>query len=95
MSKDVFLDFTHIKENGDHSEAEWNEMIQEMFSEKRPFLKIDKSIYIRFLEILPPVYLNSSGFGFVEGDDYIVDFWHAGTFYFCRRSSRKSLNQVW
>ena len=88
-----FLYFTHIIENGNYTEEQWTQWMNEMTSDQRPIIKIHVSIYNRVLEILPPVYMNSGGFGFAEGMDYVIDFWHAGCYHFCRRSDR--MNSSW
>ena len=68
----------------------------------REVLRIDREMFDYWLGVLPPVYMNKRqvieiegkktrmvcSFGFVEGYDYITDFWTSNNSYFCKMSDR-------
>ena len=57
-------------------------------------LEVDRDIFDYFLEVLPPIFMDKTidgrrySFGFAEGAESVVGFWHEGTGdderYFCR-----------
>lgn len=71
-------------------ENDFSEYVKDI-QERKPLL-IDSDMMYYWLEVLPPVYMNKvqtvvidgvtfnrqCSFGFVEGWDYVTDFWPAG-----------------
>lgn len=83
------------------SREKWEEFIN-LWDQKLPIL-IDYEMYMYWLEVLPPVYMNKKqkvtindaifekncDFGFAEGFDYVVDFWKVSEdVYCCLKSNR-------
>lgn len=85
----------------DSSHEEWKEFIKEKASGRT--LQIDEAMFSYWLEILPPVYMGElkqidilnngivenvqCSFGFVEGYDYITDFWRRNGQFYCKQSN--------
>jgi len=66
------------------SRIEWDKMIKALDSGE--VVKIDKSVYWYFLEVLPPIKIfgndkNYSGFHFAEGMEHIKEFINIGNNY--------------
>jgi len=52
-------------------------------------VEISLTVYDHFLDLLPPVYMQGSRFGFREGDvDPIIHFWKSGRSYFCKQDKQ-------
>lgn len=66
---------------------EWDKMIKALDSGE--VVKIDKSVYWYFLEVLPPIKMFEHGFHFAEGMENIKEFINIGNKY-----SVKQLKQI-
>ena len=86
-------------------EKDFNEFVRAINAKEACL--IDEEMFYYWLEVLPPIYMNKKqlvdvdgvkyvkdcSFGFAEGREYIIDFWHTGDkgVYACKRSDRLSL----
>ncbi len=85
----------------DGTPEEWREFVKAMHSGEK--IEIDSNIYYYFLEVLPPIFMNDwvtfvpgfeghkmyVDFGFAEGYEKIVLFWHnPQQQFFCQQSNK-------
>lgn len=79
------IDKTKVTE--DSSRKDWDSMIKALDSGE--VVKIHKSVYWYFLEVLPPIKMFEHGFHFAEGMENIKEFINIGDSY-----SVKKLRQI-
>jgi len=85
----------------DQTPESWKEFIRLL--DNCEIVQIDESMFYYWLEVLPPVYMHKDqlidgvsrfcSFGFCEGSDYVIDFWHTKTatgehLRYCKKSNR-------
>ena len=79
------IDMTHVGE--EHTQAEWEELMKAL-NEARAHdkrLKVHKSVFWYFLEVLRPRWMNGSQVIFAEGADDPTLFTSWDREYFCQR----------
>lgn len=64
----------------------WDNLIKAMESGEQ--FECDKGVYCYFLEVLPPVFMRGSTFGFAEGAEPVTKFWQEGDRYFGQRTKQ-------
>ena len=68
------------------NDQDWKEFLDA--KESGDIVEIDSSMYWHFLEVLPPVFMDGSVFGFAEGYEHVTKFWKCGDEYFCQKTNQ-------